>query len=100
MEILSGLSGPRPEKGSRIMSAVSASRLRARLVCAASLAVLALPAIGHAQAPDGAVEEVIITGSRTIRDGSTAPTPVSVLGVEELQDASPRNYAEGLAALP
>ncbi|MHB1206742.1 MAG: hypothetical protein ACYCZX_14320, partial [Rhodospirillaceae bacterium] len=33
-----------------------------------------------AQAP--AVEEIVVTGSRVVRDGYQAPTPVSVVGVE------------------
>jgi len=59
---------------------------------------VAAPAMAQEEAE--AVSEVVITGSRTIRDGSTAPTPVAVLSIEQLQNASPRNIAEGLAALP
>jgi len=47
-----------------------------------------------------AVEEVIITGSRVIRDGSQAPTPVTVMGVEQLNNDAPRNPQEALTNLP
>jgi len=78
-------------------------RLNSVWLCTAGLAGamgLGAPALAQQTPVSDEITEVVITGSRTIRDGSTAPSPVSVLAVEELRDASPRNYAEGLAALP
>lgn len=44
--------------------------------------------------------DIVVTGSRTITDGSSAPTPVTVVGDEELLATNPRNIAEGIASLP
>lgn len=44
--------------------------------------------------------DIVVTGSRTITDGSSAPTPVTVVGDEELVATNPRNIAEGIASLP
>ena len=68
----------------------------------ASLAVLAALIPGAALAQDGQseVSEVVITGSRVVRDGSQAPTPVTVVAAEQLATVAPRNLAEGLMQLP
>src|ERR1700735_747090 len=50
-----------------------------------------------AQAP---VEEIVVTGSRVVRDGYQAPTPVSVLGVEQLQASATPNIADTINELP
>ena len=41
------------------------------------------------------VEEIIVTGTRVLRDGFEAPTPLTVMGVEELEAAVPENIAVG-----
>ena len=57
------------------------------------------PASGQAaQAPS--VEEIVVTGSRIVRDGYQAPTPVSVLGAEDLQAAATTNIADSVNRLP
>lgn len=72
------------------------------LQCASFIGLIAagqlLSAPAHAQ--EEQITEVVVTGSRTIRDGSTAPTPVTVVGVSELQATNPRNIVEGLISLP
>lgn len=45
-------------------------------------------------------EEIVVTGSRIVRDGYEAPTPVSVLGAAELQAIAPGNISDALARLP
>jgi outer membrane receptor protein involved in Fe transport len=52
------------------------------------------------QADDADLEEVVVTGSRIIRDGTQAPTPVTVIAAEQLQVQSPRSLAEGVVQLP
>lgn len=52
-----------------------------------------------AQAP-GVAEEIVVTGSRIVRDGYEAPTPVSVLGADELMARAPQNIADAVNALP
>jgi len=54
------------------------------------------------QDDDGAanLEELVVTGSRIIRDGYQAPTPVTVRSAEDLQVAAPLSVISGLAQLP
>ena len=71
---------------------------------AALLAALMVPAQAQtaaaqtAQAPS--VEEIVVTGSRIVRDGYEAPTPVSVLGAEEINAMASANIADSIAKLP
>ena len=51
-------------------------------VSSAALAQSAPPAGDQASAPDGTethVEDVVVTGSRTIRNGNNSPSPVTVV---------------------
>jgi outer membrane receptor protein involved in Fe transport len=47
-----------------------------------------------------AVEEVVVTGSRVARAGFTAPTPVTVLGGDQLAASSPTTLGESLKQIP
>jgi hypothetical protein len=40
-------------------------------------------------AQTASVEEIVVTGSRIVRDGYEAPTPVTVMPVEDLKAAAP-----------
>jgi outer membrane receptor protein involved in Fe transport len=53
-------------------------------------------------APDGAasVDEVVVTGSRIVTAGFSAPTPVTVVSTEQLQRTAPGAIPEGLNQLP
>ncbi|HEV7717298.1 MAG TPA: TonB-dependent receptor [Steroidobacteraceae bacterium] len=53
-----------------------------------------------ADADAGNVEEVTITGSRIVRDGITAPTPVTVIGAERIQNLGATNLGQVLNTLP
>jgi len=56
---------------------------------------------GELQVAQAAVaEEIVVTGSRIIRDGYQAPTPVSVIGAEDLISRAPVNIADAVNALP
>ncbi len=46
------------------------------------------------------IGEVVVTGSRVVRDGAQAPTPVTVVSSEQLQKASPGRLGEALVQLP
>ena len=72
-----------------------------------STAVMALLAFGSegvqaqdqtAQAP--ALESIIVTGSRIVRDGFEAPTPVSVLSADDLTIIATPNIADAVNRLP
>jgi outer membrane receptor protein involved in Fe transport len=66
-----------------------------------STAVSAVTLIAHAAvAQEGGLEEVVVTGSRVVVDGSQAPTPVTVVSSEQLQLASPGIVGEALNQLP
>ncbi len=46
------------------------------------------------------VDTVVVTGTRIVRDGFEAPTPVTVLGLEEIQRDAPQNIADFLNKQP
>jgi outer membrane receptor protein involved in Fe transport len=54
---------------------------------------------GNALQPD-VLEAVTITGTRIIRNGYSAPTPVTVATVEELRQETPSNIPDALNKLP
>ena len=51
-------------------------------------------------AQDGAVEEVVVTGSRITRPGYTAPTPVTSISTQDLQARAPGSLGEIQRDLP
>ena len=48
----------------------------------------------------GVLEEVRVTGSRIVRSGIDTPTPVTMVGSEELDYMAPGNLIESLSTLP
>ena len=60
---------------------------------------LSTPAAAQTAAP-AAVDEIVVTGTRIVRDGYEAPTPLTVLGEEQLQALSPENIADLVNDLP
>ena len=69
------------------------------------LALGAAPqAYGQTPAPQAAqaapVEEIVVTGSRVVRDGYEAPTPVSVIGAEQFEAAGTPQIADFVNQLP
>jgi len=82
-------------------------KLKASILTSASLVALlgAATASYAAEAADAVVkatdlEEVMVTGSRVVRDGYDAPTPVNVLGTEEIKAAAAANIADFVNTLP
>ena len=63
-----------------------ASALSATPLVAGILAAGSAQAQQTAQAQSAQIEEVVVTGTRIVRDGYEAPTPVSVIGVEQMQN--------------
>jgi len=51
-------------------------------------------------ASNATVEEVVVTGSRIVRNGNNAPTPVTVATAEALQTNTPSNIPDALNKLP
>ena len=75
-----------------------------RALLGVSLSLCALSA--HAQQASTPAEEaddlenVVVTGSRIVRDGFQAPTPVSVLSAERLEQRAATNIGDALNELP
>ena len=76
--------------------------LSATPAVAAILAMGAAPAqAAEAQAAAApAVEEIVVTGTRVVRDGYEAPTPVSVITIQEMQNTATSNLADYVNTLP
>ena len=79
---------------------------KSAFVTTSTLAIAAATFAGAAQAQTtqtaqaGAVEEIVVTGTRVVRDGYEAPTPLTVVGVEQFQQASTNNTIDYLTTLP
>ncbi len=60
------------------------------------------PPADEAPAEDQAAEEpgIVVTGSRIVRDGYSAPTPVSVISAAELKAEAPANITDFVNTLP
>ena len=52
------------------------------------------------QSAEAELESIIVTGSRIVRDGFEAPTPVSVLSVDDLNVIATPNIADAVNRLP
>jgi outer membrane receptor protein involved in Fe transport len=59
-----------------------------------------LPSPNDEASDSTAVGEVVVTGSRVVRDGYQAPTPVSVVGREEIERSATPNVADYVNTLP
>jgi len=63
----------------------------------------AAPMTIHAQnaaADDAELSEIVVTGSRIIREGISSPTPVTSLSSAELLQTNPQSLSQALATLP
>jgi len=77
-----------------------------------ALLVIATPAAAQQTAPDeplakapaaenqSAASDIVVTGTRVVRDGYQAPTPRSVLGAAEIAARAPNNIADFVNQLP
>src|SRR4051794_10739794 len=83
---------------STVMTSVSVAALLAAMPLAGHEAHAADAAAQSAQAPQ--VEEIIVTGTRIIRNGYEAPTPVAVLGAQELTNMAVENIADAVNRMP
>ena len=83
----------------------SASVIKQQALTGVSVTALALAFGGSAYAqtpaPQAApVEEIVVTGTRVVRDGYEAPTPLTVVGVEQIQNSATPNIADFVNTLP
>ena len=54
----------------------------------------------NATAAPQTVEEVVVTGSRIVREGYEAPTPLTVVGTEQLEKTADGNIMSFLSSMP
>ncbi|MHB1204326.1 MAG: TonB-dependent receptor domain-containing protein [Rhodospirillaceae bacterium] len=80
------------------LASVSTAALLAVSTIAGSHAAYAQGAPQAAQAP--VVEEIVVTGTRVVRDGYEAPTPLTVVGAEEISKQATGNIAEFVNTMP
>jgi outer membrane receptor protein involved in Fe transport len=82
--------------------------LKARSLATTSALAILLSSVGPqvasaaqqaAQEP-AALDEIVVTGSRVVRDGYEQPTPVSVMSSDELNAMATNNIADAVNALP
>ena len=81
----------------RALTSVSLGAMIAALAAGQAQAQTPAPA-QSAQAP--AVDEIVVTGSRVVRDGYEAPTPVTVVGVEQMQSSGFPNLFDAVRTRP
>ncbi len=53
-----------------------------------------------AQEPAASIDEIVVTGSRVVRDGYEAPTPLTVVSVEALEKSGVSNVADMMNQMP
>ena len=69
----------------------------------AALSLMAQAAAAQDQVADAGsagTEQVTVTGTRVVRDGYSQPTPVTVLGSEDIQQNAPSNLANFINQMP
>lgn len=96
---------------SNLYQHASDRRARWLLGTACAAALCAMPTLATAQSiasqpdeqatePDGFTGDITVTGSRIVRDGYDAPTPVSVISTKELKAEAPANISDFVNTLP
>ena len=78
----------------RALQSASVLALGAMFTLAAAEAALAQPA------PPADKSEVVVTGSRIVRNGYTAPTPLTVVGAERIEQRAATNIGDVVNELP
>jgi iron complex outermembrane recepter protein len=87
-------------------SAFQRRKFRASVSGAAILIAGALATASSAEAQTqtaqgvAAIDEIVVTGTRVVRDGYEAPTPVTVVGVEQIESNATANIADFVNQLP
>ena len=90
---------------SRRSSRFSSMRLQAlTTVSAVALATGALISshaayAAESQSSESETQEIVVTGSRIVREGYEAPTPLAIVGTEEIENQAAGNVAAYLATL-
>ena len=59
-----------------------------------------LPVVAAAETEEADRQEMVVTGSRIVRDGTDAPVPTTVVSIEDIQARNPTNIADYVNQLP
>jgi outer membrane receptor protein involved in Fe transport len=87
--------------GYSLHKSVRGNRASCWLACASLAAIIAgLASPSLAASQNAPIEEVVVSGSRVISDGYNAPTPVTVLGEDAINQIAPLNIADAVNQLP
>ncbi len=88
----------------RYTTAAAATRRFGFMTTVSTVALIAASATAQAQtaqtAQSPAVEEIVVTGSRVVRDGYEAPTPVTVIGLEQMEAQPMQHISDFVNRLP
>lgn len=81
------------------------STSRVALMAVAATAIAGIPSAAvfaqtAASAGGADIAEIVVTASRVVRDGYEAPTPVTVVGEEQISQSAPAVLADALTKLP
>lgn len=79
---------------------LSLGALATALMCGTAAAQSIAPVTEALAEPEVQLNEVTVTGSRIARDGYDAPTPLTVLNAEDIQQTAPANLADFVNDIP
>lgn len=82
------------------MSNASAPSLGVSRAVTIALLMGACGAPAQAAAADDELQEVVVSGSRVITDGFSAPTPITVLTAEQMRATAPTSISDAINQLP
>ncbi|HUO21866.1 MAG TPA: TonB-dependent receptor [Caulobacteraceae bacterium] len=72
-----------------------------RTTLMAGVSTLLIASAAHAQSqPQPASNEIVVTGSRVIKNGANSPTPLTTVATEQLQTIAPTSLVDALNDLP
>ena len=86
--------------GSALAAAVAALLPTAASAQQTTVEPEATPSVATAPAAKASDTDIVVTGTRVVRDGYKAPTPTSVLGAAEIAAKAPANIADYVNELP
>ncbi len=87
-------------KTSRLNLMLSTTAITTAIVIAAGSQAPAFAAQAPQTAEQAPIEEVVVTGSRIVREGYEAPTPLTVVGAEAFQQAADTNIVNFMNTMP
>ena len=84
----------------RLLLGASSTAIIATMAFTATSVMAQAQSSGQQVASEAPIEEVVVSGTRIIRDGYSAPTPVTVVNQEQLQTSATGNIADYVNTMP